>query len=213
MKTTLNRIAENGPCADGWKKLLRGLGETTADNEPLSILQILDINGLNDALWCLRAVENHDKEIRLFSVWCARQVRHLMTDQRSVNALNVAENFANGAATEEELDAAWAAARAAAGDVAGDAEGDAAWAAAWAAAWDAAGDAAWAAARAAAWAAAWDAAGDAAWAAARAAAGDAARAAAWDVAGDAAGDAAWAAAWAAQEKKLRSICALIEEQL
>ena len=103
-----------------------------------------------------------DRTLRLFAVWCARQVQHLMPDPRSVAAVDVAERFANGEATADELTAAEAAARAAAGAAA-----DAAWDAAWAAA-----DAAWAA-----WAAA-----DAAWAAARAAraAWAAARAAAWD---------------------------------
>jgi len=149
MKTTLNQIRDKSPCTGGWQKLLAHLGKTKADDEPLSIPTILDSNGLDDALWCLQAVKGHDREIRLFGVWCARQVQHLMTDQRSLDALDVAERFANGAATEEERAAAWAAA--------GDAAGDAARAAAWAAAGDAAGDAARDAARAAAWAAAWDA--------------------------------------------------------
>jgi hypothetical protein len=54
-----------------------------------------------------------DNELRRFAVWSARQVQHLMTDERSVNALDVAERYANGAATDEELAAAHAAARAA----------------------------------------------------------------------------------------------------
>jgi hypothetical protein len=147
MKTTLKKIREHHPCSNGWETLLRYLNKTRSDYEPLSILTVLESNGLDDALWCLRAVEGHDREIRLFAVWCARQVQHLMTDSRSIAALDVAERFANGDATDNELTAA----RAAAG-----------------AAWDAAWDAAWAAARAAA--------GDAA-GAARAAAGDAAGAA------------------------------------
>ena len=179
MKTTLNAIREHSPCAEGWRKLLAHLGKTQADDEPLAITTILDSNGLDDALWCLRAVTGHDREIRLYAVWCARQVQHLMTDPRSIAALDVAERFANGAATAEELDGAV----------------DAAWAAAGAAAWAAA----WAAARAAAG----DAAGAAAGAAARAAAGDAA----WDAAGAAAWAAAWAAARAAQAAKLREMCA------
>ena len=98
-------------------------------------------------IWLLVNSENEvtDRELRLIAVKCARQVQHLMKDERSINALDVAERFANGEATQEELNAAWDAAWAAR---------DAAWAAAWAAAGDAAGDAAWAA-RDAAWAAAW----------------------------------------------------------
>jgi hypothetical protein len=153
MKTTLNAIRAHITCADGWTKLLRHLGKTTADDEPLSIVTVLDSNGFDDALWCLRAVDGHAREMRLYAVWCARQVRHLMTDARSVAALGVAERHARGDATDAELAAAGAATRAAAGAAvraaAGAAAGDAAWAAAWDAAWDAAGDAAWAAAWAA----------------------------------------------------------------
>lgn len=58
--------------------------------------------------------EWNEKTARLFAVWCARQVQHLMGDDRSIAALDVAERFVNGEATEEELaDAAWDAARAA----------------------------------------------------------------------------------------------------
>ena len=161
MKTTLKKIRECAASPASLQKLLRSLGKTKADAEPVSIIQILDSNGLDDALWCLRAVEGHDREIRLFAVWCARQVEHLMMDERSKNALNVAERFANGEASKVELAAAKAAALAAA------------WAAAWATARAAALDAAWATARAttkaAALDAALDAAWDAAWATARAA--------------------------------------------
>ena len=177
MKTTLNKIRAHSPCVTGWNKLLKNLGKTKADDEPLALTTILESNGFDDALWCLRAVDGHQREMRLFAVECARSVQHLMTDKRSIDALDVSERYANGLATQAELDAAW----------------DAASDAARAAAWDAASDAASDAARAAAWDAASDAARDAASDAARAAAWAAARAAAWD----AASDAAWAAAWAA----------------
>jgi hypothetical protein len=113
MKTTLNKIRAESPCTEGWTKLLQHLGKTKADDEPLSILTVLESNGLDDAIWCLRAVEGRDKEIRLFAVWCARQVQHLMTDPRSVAALDVAEKFAHGLATEAELKEAYDAAYAA----------------------------------------------------------------------------------------------------
>jgi hypothetical protein len=130
MKTTLNKIRSHSPCADGWEKLLKRLGKTKADDEPLDLLAVLDSTGLEDALWCFRAVDGHDREMRLFGVWCARQVQHLMTDQRSIDALDFAERFANGKATVKELNTAEGAARAAAW-----AAGGAAWAAA-RAAWD-----------------------------------------------------------------------------
>ena len=114
MKTTLNHIRAFVPCTSGWTKLLAHLGKTKADDEPLSILTILKSNGLDDALWCLRAVEVMDKEIRLLTVSFARQVQHLMTDPRSLEALDVAERFANGLATQDELAAANAASNAAA---------------------------------------------------------------------------------------------------
>lgn len=151
--TTLKRIRKHEPCADGWRKLLAHLNKTQADDEPLALATILESNGLDDALWCLRAVEGHEKEMRLYAVWCARQVQHLMKDPRSLAALDVAERYANGQATDGELSAAWNAARVAARDAAS----DAAWAAS---------DAAWAAwyvASAAAWDVAYDAARDAAW--------------------------------------------------
>lgn len=126
--TTLNAIRAHGPCAHGWSKLLAHLGKTKADDEPLPLLTVLDSNGLDDALWCMRAMPEHDKHWRLFAVWCARQVQHLMRDPRSISALDVVERHARGDATDAELSAA----RAAAGYAAMDA---AAWAAAQTAAW------------------------------------------------------------------------------
>ena len=158
---TLQKIKDRHPCSSGWKKLLKAKGGTTADYAaefPLS--DVLDSNDLADTLWCLRCLPEHDNLWRLYAVWCARQVQHLMKDQRSIDALDVAERYARGLATDAELYAAWNAARNAARDAARDAA-DAARDAA-----DAARDAAWAAEAAwdAAWGVAW---GE--WAAARAA--------------------------------------------
>lgn len=111
--TTLNAIRAEHPCEDGWKRLLTDLGKTKADDEPLPLVTILESNGVDDALWCLRAVEGFDKEKRVFAVWCVRQVQHLLKDHRSIAALDVAERFANGLASQEELEAAWTAADAA----------------------------------------------------------------------------------------------------
>ena len=178
--TTLARIRAQAPCQEGWEKLLKGLGKTQADDKPLAYSRILEINGLDDALWCARAEPQYPW--RELAIIYAEGVRHLMTDQRLLDCLEVVRRHCQGLATDQELAAAWASAGASAGAAtiaaARAAAGDSAGAAASAAAWASAGAAAWAAASAATIAAA----GAAAWAAASAAtiaaAGDAARAAA-----------------------------------
>ena len=145
--TTLNRIYLCDPCHDGWRAGLVAAGKSEPDDEPISYEAILDAVGLDDVLWCCRAEPQHAGLWRRFAVWSARQVQHLMTDQRSIAALDVAERHANGDATDQELAAAWAAALAA--KDAALAAKDAAWVAAWAAAL-AAKDAALAAAKASA---------------------------------------------------------------
>jgi len=152
--TTLRQIRQHEPCADGWRTLLTFLGKTRVDDEPLPLTTILQSNGLDDALWCLRTLEGHDKEITRFALACAQDVRHLMTDQRSLDALDALARHLESPLSKRELDqvvaeaevvaeAALAAARAVGVT-------EAAWAA-WvtvAAAW-AVARAAWAAARAA----------------------------------------------------------------
>lgn len=135
--TTLNRIRAHRPCHEGWYRLLGGLGKTAPDDEPLPFARIVEINGLDDALWCCLIERQHTKEWRMFAVWCARQVQHLLKDQRSIAALDVAERYTNGQATDNELkvacdaahDAAWAARTDCATVWAAT---EAAWAAAWA---------------------------------------------------------------------------------
>ena len=191
---TLNQVYSHHPCHEEWTKLLTAQGKSAPDDMPFPLSSLLDSNGLADTLWALRCLPEHDALWRKYAVWCARQVEHLMTDERSRTALDVAWRYACGEATEGELRAAWAAAWAAAR-----AARDAARAAA-----RAARDAAWAAARTAgADAAARTAGADAAaWAARDAARGAGADAAAMAAGADAA---AWAAAWAAQTGKLREI--------
>ena len=137
--TTLNKIRRALPCKEGWEQLLANLGKTKADDEPLPLTTILESNGLDDCLWALRTVPEYDSLWIKYAVWCARQVEHLITDERSKLALDVAWRHSNGEATDEDLVAAKAAAEAAAEAAAWAAERDAAWDAARDAAWDAAG--------------------------------------------------------------------------
>ena len=141
MSTLKNWLEEHGACEDGSRWALRTGCETIEeiwlrdDLKPVWRIWIATRNGMVS-----------DRVLRKFACACVRQVWHLLTDERSRNAVEVAERFADGNATKEELKQAK----------------HAAWAAAWAAAWNvacaAASDAAWDAACAAACAAAWDAA-------------------------------------------------------
>jgi hypothetical protein len=119
MKTTLNKIKAAGACEDRYAHLLKALGKTQADDEPLPIAKIIETNGIEDAVWALRATEGHDREIRLFACDCAEMVlpiyeKKYPNDNRPRQAIEVSKMYADGKATLEEL----AAARDAAGDAA-----------------------------------------------------------------------------------------------
>ena len=147
--TTFKMLKKKGACRDRYRYLARNLGGINkyGIDKPIPLALILAINGFNDAIWAFIAVpekqrKKADKILRLFACWCVRntplqdgrKVWDLLTDERSRTAVEVAEQYARGEATDEELEAAW--------DAAWDAARDAAWDAAWGAARDAAWDAA-----------------------------------------------------------------------
>ena len=85
-------------------------------------------------LWILDKLNRRPdaRMLRPFAVWCARntplsdgrKTGDLLTDPRSLAALEVAERYANSNATDGELAAAWDAAGAAAWAAAGAAQAD-----------------------------------------------------------------------------------------
>ena len=78
-------------------------------------------------LWIALRVNVDKRKLTLAKAYCANTVRHLMKDERSINAIDVAIRYGNGQATDEELNtAAYAAyAYAAYADAADDAAADA----------------------------------------------------------------------------------------
>ena len=118
MTTTLRKIRAARPCGMrldagqrvGYLKLRHHLGEGYGDDTPIDITTIIDSNGVDYALWCLRAVDGHAREMLLYAYWCARQVPSLMEDPRSVAAPDVAAfNDERAAARAAGAEAAWAA--------------------------------------------------------------------------------------------------------
>ena len=122
---TLNDIRKHSPCEDGWRKLLAHLGKTKADDAPVSLITILDSNGLDDALWCLRALPaEYDPAIRLMACDMVEPALKFVPEgeDRPRQAIKTARRHARGEASDEELAAASAAAR-----TASDAASAAAW--------------------------------------------------------------------------------------
>jgi hypothetical protein len=104
------------PCYDPLEKGI-------PDGETLSVKEWVekyrDVVPTKDILWLLlREPFFSKKDLRLFAVWCAREALKLIDtpDERSINAVLVAERFANGEATVAvaELEAAYSAAELAA---------------------------------------------------------------------------------------------------
>ena len=60
MQLTLNQIKKYCPCRQGWNTLLASLNKTHADDEPIHIMDILNSNGLDDAVWCLGCCDYKD---------------------------------------------------------------------------------------------------------------------------------------------------------
>lgn len=155
-----------------------------------TMLDILKIDAcpVEDRLWlaCRKGCID-DRTLRLFAVWCARQALRLIDnpDPRSVMACDVAERYALGGATPQELAAARIAAQDAAWNSARGVTRNAAWAAVWTAAETAT--------RAADWTAR-----------------IAAETVAWSTAGDT-DRATWGAAWsAARESQIKHLIAMLE---
>ena len=109
--TTLNKIRSFSPCKPGWKKLLSSLGKAKGDDERLSMKKILDSNGVDDAIWCIRTLE---KEIIInFALYCAEAILPIFEDKytddyRPRKAIEAAKNRSQN--NDDDINAAYDAA-------------------------------------------------------------------------------------------------------
>jgi hypothetical protein len=102
---TLNKIRAVSLYEDEWNKV-RDAHKNLEMDTPFPLYDVLDSNGLGDTLQCFKVLPEHIEIPKRFTLWCARGVQHLMTDKRSVDALDVAERYLDGDATREELETA-----------------------------------------------------------------------------------------------------------
>ena len=155
LHTTLKLLRQAEACQDRYRLFRKGaiLMGYNGDATPIPLSLALEVNGLYDTLWALRAVlpeeeAQRDRIARLLSCDYAENIAHLWTAPEGVtwkpmDTLSVARQYAYGQATREKLAAAsedaYAAAKAAVRDSADAvrvASGHAARAAAWAASRD-----------------------------------------------------------------------------
>ena len=127
LHTTFARAKKARACIASYEKFaaFKGGVKKWGENTPIPLSEVLEICGLDDALWCLRIIiEPTNREIRLFACDCAERGLSLFENQypkdnRPRQAIEMARRFAKGETTQAELYAA--------GDAAWDAARDAAW--------------------------------------------------------------------------------------
>ena len=105
--TTMNAIRKASPCEKGWLKLLKHLGKTKADDEPLDLLTVLDSNGLDDALWVLSYAMPDDRLARHFQAWCAEQVLPIFEAERDEARAQVAAAYGSAADALQNVAENW----------------------------------------------------------------------------------------------------------
>ena len=110
MKTTLNEIRLFNPCKSGWRKLLKSMNITSfseSDGErEVTILQILESNGVKDAYWCLRIQKYED--ICLILAEVAESVLKYYTDKypndtRVADCIQGIRDYKNGLINRKQL--------------------------------------------------------------------------------------------------------------
>lgn len=123
MKTTLAAIRQAGPCAEGWEKLCKSLGSTKTFGmlTEFDVAHIIESHGLDDALWVLAHACGKDGETicHLFACDVAERVLYIFEekypdDKRPREAIEAKRKWVYGKISDEDLDAARAAARTAA---------------------------------------------------------------------------------------------------
>ncbi|MCP4255052.1 MAG: hypothetical protein GY775_16920 [Candidatus Scalindua sp.] len=132
MKTTFEKIKEFNPCPDGWRKLIE-CHSPSCLSEEISVKEILESNGIKDAVWSLRCVDDQDS-VLLFCADVAGSVLPIFEakheeDKRPRLAIEAIRKYVRKEINKDELinatDAAYTAAYTTA-DAAANAAADAA---------------------------------------------------------------------------------------
>ena len=118
---TLQQIRNQSPCAEGWTKLLKSLGDPPMDTL-VSLGDVAKSNNAADAWWCVRALDWNNEQVRRDVIQALipsleRAAKHT-TDKRVQDCINALKDWIDGKPADLEAaaraaEAARAAARAA----------------------------------------------------------------------------------------------------
>lgn len=120
LKTTLALLHKANACSAGLQTLTASLGSKWTDDKEISLKRILKSNGLDHAIWAMRATtEPCKRAIVLLSVDFAMEVlgnfeKAFPDDKRPREALQAASDFMDGKITLAQLEDKKSAARSAA---------------------------------------------------------------------------------------------------
>jgi hypothetical protein len=111
LSTSFAKLREKGACEEGYKKLAKYLGGVTkyGKDTEINLLTILESNGFDDCVWCLRAtLQDSDNVKRHIAADFAESVLHIYekaypTDNRPRKAVEAAHMYADGEISHEVL--------------------------------------------------------------------------------------------------------------
>ena len=114
IRTTLRKLRKYEACENRYDHLVEALGDEYDeydDDTPLSVSRILDINGISDALWALRACDMSQKDenaVYLLACDYAEHVLHIFEDKYPDNpypraAIEARRAWVKGGISDSEL--------------------------------------------------------------------------------------------------------------
>jgi len=78
------------------------------EDTPVSLTEIRKAIGAESALWCIQAIDDsYMPIIRKWALHHVVDVKHILSDKRSLRALETAEQYVSGKATDDDLAAAF----------------------------------------------------------------------------------------------------------
>ena len=101
---TLDQIENKGADMEEWKDIIEAVGRGKGDfNNPFPLSLILDLNGLDYAIWCFRCLPEYRNRYTKFALFCAKEVGMYIDDKAVHDCINTIEEYLEGNADLKAL--------------------------------------------------------------------------------------------------------------